>query len=86
MLHIQIQMWPQGDKTRAYSLGTLTVALDPGTLPTASKRNYAWRITRRREKGTLKSGRIEGHTPRTRGPWDLVYRILRDAYGARNKT
>lgn len=84
MLVIQVQMWPRGDKSKAYSLGTLTVALDPNTVPTDRLRNYSWRITRFKDKGTWKSGRIEGHNPKTRGPWDLIFRILRDAVGFRN--
>lgn len=83
MLHIQVQMWPKGDKTKAYSMGTLTVALDPDT-STLTKRDYTWRITRFQDKGTWKSGRIEGHTPKTRGPWDLIFRILRNVVGHRN--
>lgn len=85
MLVIQLQMWPRGDKSKAYSMGTLTIALDPSTLPTDTKRSYTWRITRFKDKGTWKSGRIEGHTPKTRGPWDLIFRILRDVVGYRNK-
>lgn len=83
MVVIQVQMWPRGSKAEAYSLGTLTIALDPVT-STPTLRNYTWRITRLRDKGTWKSGRIEGHTPKTRGPWDLLYRILRNVVGHRN--
>jgi hypothetical protein len=85
MLVIQVQMWPGGDKSKAYSMGTLTVALDPSTLATDITRGYTWRITRFKDKGTWKSGRIDGHNPKTRGPWDLIFRILRSAVGVRNK-
>jgi hypothetical protein len=83
MIVIQIQMWPKGLKEKSYSLGTLTVALDPDS-STLTLRNYTWRITRFLDKGTWKSGKILGHTPKTRGPWDLVYRILQSAVGDRN--
>jgi hypothetical protein len=85
MLVIQVQMWPRVDKSQAYSMGTLTVALDPGTTAADKLRNYTWRITRFKDKGTWKSGRVEGHNPKTHGPWDLLYRILRMAVGHRNK-
>lgn len=85
MLVIQIQMWPQGDRSRAYSLGTMSVALDPKE-STPTRRSYTWRITSFKEKRTWKAGRIGGHTPKTRGPWDLVFRILRDVVGVRNPT
>lgn len=84
MLVIQVQMWPRGDKTKAYSMGTLTLSLDPDTLPEDQLRNYVWRITKFQDKGTWKTGRIEGHNPKTRGPWDLIYRILKQAVGVRN--
>jgi len=82
---VKVEMWPRGEASKAYSLGTLTIALDPTTV-SAGSRSYTWRITRFRDKGTWKSGRIDGHTPRTKGPWDLIYRILRQAVGARNQT
>lgn len=84
MVVIQVQMWPRGDRSRAYSLGTLTLALDPATKPTDTRRSYSWRITKKNEKGTWKSGHIGDHNPARRGVWDLVYRILRDAVGNRN--
>jgi hypothetical protein len=83
MLVIQIQMWPKGDKTKAYSMGTLTVALKPGT-KSDGLRAYTWAISKFADKGVWKKGHIEGHNPKIRGPWDLVYRILRQAVGDRN--
>jgi len=84
MLVIQIQMWPKGDKTKAYSMGTLSVALDPKTTKNFSNRGYTWAITKLADKGLWKKGSIEGHNPRIRGQWDLIYRILRQAVGDRN--
>jgi hypothetical protein len=83
MVVVKVEMWPRGNESESYSLGTLTIALDPGT-STPTLRNYTWRITRFRDKGTWKSGRIEGHTPKTRGPWDLIFRILKGVVGYRN--
>lgn len=83
MVVVKVEMWPQGQASKAYSLGTLTLALDPDTKPTATRRNYTWRITGRKGK-TLKSGRVEGHTPKSRGVWDLLLRTLQAAYGYRN--
>jgi hypothetical protein len=83
MVVIKVEMWPQGQSAKSYSLGTLTLALDPDTKPTDTRRNYTWRLTGR--KGiTLKSGRVEGHTPKSRGVWDLILRTLQNAYGYRN--
>jgi len=84
MLVIQIQMWPKGDKTKAYSLGTLKVALSRTLSKNFSNRGYDWDITKKGDKGTWKKGQITGHNPRVRGQWDLVYRILKQAVGERN--
>ena len=83
MVVVKVEMWPQGQSSKAYSLGTLTLALDPDTKPTDTRRNYTWRITGRKGS-TLKSGRVEGHTPKSRGVWDLLLRTLQNAYGYRN--
>jgi len=84
MLVIQIQMWPKGDKSKAYSLGTLTVALSKVLTKNFSNRGYDWAITKKGDRQTWKTGEITGHNPRTRAQWDLVYRILKQAVGDRN--
>lgn len=86
MLVMQIQMWPGGDKTKAYPMGTITVALDEDLTVSDNFRGYQWRITTFNGKKTWKKGTIEGHTPNSKGPWDLLFRVLRKAVGSRNKT
>jgi len=82
MIVMQVQMWPKGDKSKAYSLGTLTIALED--INDKGLRAYSWSLTKFRDKGRWKSGAIAGHNPRVRGPWDLIFRILREAVGRRN--
>jgi hypothetical protein len=83
MVVVKVEMWPQGQASKAYSLGSLTLSLDPDTRPEDTQRAYTWRLTGKRGQ-TLKSGRIEGHTPKTKGVWDLLLRTLQLAYGYRN--
>lgn len=84
MVVLKLEMWPKGQQSKAYSLGTMKIALDPHITPTDTLRSYTWFCTRRNEKGLWKKGHIGGHNPKQRGPWDLLYRILRDAVGYRN--
>jgi hypothetical protein len=62
----------------------MKIALDPSTKVTDSLRSYTYIITKRRDKGVWKAGRIEGHAFKKRGLWDLVFRILRNVVGSRN--
>lgn len=82
MLVMQIQMWPKGDRSKAYSVGTLKVALTD--INDKGHRSYNWSLSKFRDRGVWKTGTIDGHNPRCRGPWDLIFRILRKAVGQRN--
>lgn len=84
MIVLKLEMWPQGDQKRAYTLATAVASLDPKTAHTNTSRSYNWRLSRLGNKGTWKSGKVDGHNKNLRGPWDLLYRILRDAVGSRN--
>lgn len=84
MIVLKLEMWPRGDQAKAYPIATMAVSLDPKTAGSNTSRSYNWRISRQGNKGTWKSGYVEGHNKNLRGPWDLIYRILKDAVGSRN--
>lgn len=84
MVVVQIEMWPQGDKTKAYSLGSMSIALKG--VNEKGLRNYDWLITKFKGNGVWKRGSIGDHNPKTHGPWDLLYRILCLAVGTRNRS
>lgn len=82
MVVISVDMWPQGDQTKAHSLGKMTLTLK--AVGVDGRRSYEWEITKFGGTGVWKKGSISGHDPKTRGPWDLIYRVLAQAVGARN--
>lgn len=76
-------MWPKGDESKAYSLGVMTVILKGSD--ERGLRRYDWTISKLGGVGVWKRGSINGHDPKRRGPWDLIYRILVLAVGSRNE-
>lgn len=82
MVVIRVDMWPNGDETKSYSLGSMTIVLKG--LDANGLRKYEWAISKFGSKAIWKRGFIEGHNPKTRGPWDLLFRILGMAVGSRN--
>jgi len=86
MIRVKIELWPLGDKTKARSLGSMEIALDPKTLLTPKVGSYNYRILQwGKDRKTWKKGHVGNHDRMHRGPWDLLYRCLVDAVASRNK-
>lgn len=67
---------------KARSLGSLKIINDgTGDL---RFRNYDYEISKFGERGTWKKGNVKGLDTSRRGPWDLLYMILKKAVGGRN--
>lgn len=84
MVVIRIEMWPGGDQSKAYPLGTMAVA-NKDVDAVTGLRSYNWQISKFDGTGVWKKGSIGRHNPKTHGPWDLLYRILALAVGTRNR-
>lgn len=82
MVVIRAEMWPKGDETKAYFLGTVVIVLKG--IDEKGLRRYEWAISKFKSKTVWKRGTIDGHNPKNRGLWDLLYRIMELAAGARN--
>jgi hypothetical protein len=85
MLVVRIEMWPQGDASRAYGLGVVEIANMGGS---DTRGDYSVRLLKStryaRSPGTWKAGAVRGF-PRTRlGPYDLLLRCLAAVIGDRN--
>jgi hypothetical protein len=91
MIVVKIELWPGGDEGRKQDLGTAQIAnAVTSTLATAGELgDYTIELHKGRKYstrgGVWKAGRVNGF-PRLRlGPWDLLFRALRDMVGYRNR-
>ena len=84
MLRITIELLPHGSEKHKKPLGMAIITND-GT-GNESSGNYDVKLyTWHEPPRTWKTGRVELFPRKTRGPWDLLYRALRDIVGERNK-
>lgn len=84
MIRVNIEMWPRGDKSRAYHLGTVEIAND-GT-GSGDRGNYMVRAARR--DSPLRDWRreaVKDFPRRSLGPYDLLLRALVAVVGPRNR-
>lgn len=87
MLVVIIEIWPGGDEQRKRRLGVATIVNDgKGTEEIA---NYQFEIFKGPELGSRnrsvwKRGKIQGFARRMLGPWDLLYRGLKQTVKSRN--
>jgi hypothetical protein len=83
MIVVRVEVWPGGSKERARSLGHMVIAND--TTGTKTAGNYLCRIMTWHKKPRIwKEASVSDFPRRRLGPWDLLYRALRDAVGTRN--
>jgi hypothetical protein len=88
MLVIRIEEWPYGDESRKKDLGVAHIANDvSGTL---SSGNYWFKLFKSPEyaksPGIWKKGNVYNFPRKRLGPWDLLYRVLKEGVGDRNKS
>lgn len=81
MIVIKIEMWPKGEKSKAYPLGVMAIANEGGSL---SVGNYSFIATDRAGR-PWKEGKLEGFPRKRLGAYDLIFRCLRVMIGARNE-
>ena len=81
MIRVTIEMLPKGSEERKYRLGTLIIYNNGGTATQGvyeavaySKRGAVW-----------KQARVEGFPRKKLLAFDLLYRVLREMCGERNK-
>ena len=76
-------MWPGGDQTKAYHLGTMMIANDASS-PTDSIGNYEAVLSQKGSGKLWKTASVKGFPRKRLGHYDLLYRVLRAAVGERN--
>ena len=88
MIHITIEMWPGGDKTKSKLLGEGYITNQGGTREVAS---YYVQLLKSPEyakpgnEGQLwKDGNVSGFPRQRLGPWDLLLRSLLASVGYRS--
>lgn len=82
MLRITIELLPGGDDSAPQHLGTGYITNDGKG--TQGSGNYDCSFSKWRSAEVWRRGRVVGFPRKTRGPWDLLYRALRNAVGGRN--
>ncbi len=82
MIVVRAELWPRGDEASKRSLGECRIANVGGTRHVGK---YRVELVKWNNGQVWKKGWIEGF-PRVRlGPWDLLYRCLREVVGSRNE-
>ena len=83
MVRVTIELLPGGDASKARHMGTLEIAND-GT-GTADTGNYKYTISKwGKARQIWRMGSLRGFLREKLGPWDLLYRVLREAVGHRS--
>ncbi len=82
MIVVTIELWPHGDESKKKHLGTAKIANDGrGTL---TEGDYDVVLSKTgRPNQTWRKGRVTEFPRRRLGPWDLLYRALRNTVGDR---
>ena len=82
MIVIKIEMWPFGEEENKYSLGTAHISNDASGTRTVG--HYGFKLFDKRGR-KFKEGKIKNFPRRRLLVWDLLLRVLRDAFGERNQ-
>ena len=84
MIRVTLELLPFGDSSNPKHLGTIYIANDASGTHTDG--NYNYRLTRRGSLTTVfRTGEIKNFPRKRLGAYDLLFRVLRDAIGERNK-
>lgn len=88
MIIVKIEMWPEGDESKAREIGRTYISNVGGSL---TRGDYAVRVCRegnfeyapratREGKGFLRTGRVESYPRASYNVWRLVSRALRACF------
>lgn len=83
MILIKVELWPGGDANLKRDLGQALIYNDGrGTLESGDYqvRLYKWG----KSKSVWKTGSVKDFPRKRLGPWDLLYRALKEIVGDRN--
>ena len=83
MIVIRVEMWPQGDKTRAVEFGRAYIT-NQATTTQASGGALGDYAVVLQSLQAWKRGVVTGFNRRTRGAWDLLLLALQNTIGNRN--
>jgi len=85
MLKVNIELWPYGDESKKKLIGTAIIGNDGSGTPSTG--NYRAAISKRYPhiSQIWKRARYMGFPRKKRNAWDLLYLILKEAVGDRNK-
>lgn len=89
MIVVRVELWRKGDPNDVETLGTAVIGNDlSGTLYRGNYNVYLGRFheiaTNKVMKRPWQTGRVEDFPRRSLGPWDLLYRALKETVGGRN--
>ena len=89
MIVIKAEMWPLGDESRKYEIGSAKIINDAYGSIDIGAYNYQFcgGVAGREDllSKIWKKGHIDKFPRRERGLWDLLYLCLKSAVGGRNK-
>lgn len=88
MIHVRMELWPGGDRSRAQDLGSAEIA---NISDLADISSYSVRLLKgaryspRNAGQVYKTGKVQAfpRTSRSWGPWELLYLALESAIGTR---
>jgi hypothetical protein len=85
MIVCNLEMWPGGDESRAYSLGVIEIANVGGTM---TRGDYAVKLSKSprlaKRAGNWKKGAVQNFPRQRLGAYDLLLRALATVIGDRN--
>lgn len=81
MVVIKVELWPGGDATRAKKLGEAHIWNKSNLAPIS---NYGFSIFDKAGR-QFRRGDVKGFPRNRLLAWDLLFRVLRAAFGGRNK-
>lgn len=94
LLVVKIELWPHGDESRARCLGKAAIALQKissdGRVGSYRYHLLKWgksvsSMMEHPKSNIWREGEVHGHDRIKRGPWDLLFMVLRDAVSSRVK-
>lgn len=83
MIVLRMELWPQGDRSRARLLGLATITnKDTGN---QQRGDYRIEFSKQGGNGTWMTGEVRDFPRKRLGAWDLLYRALHAIVANRNR-